>query len=76
MSRLDRAFISSPSSLILKLNIGCSVVGTPEESFANGESDHAPLALCFGRCFRPLPRICPSLVGFANIPISSIILIL
>ena len=52
LGRLDRAFISSPSSLVLNLKIGCSVVGEPEESFVNGERDHAPLAVCFGRCFR------------------------
>ena len=28
-------------------------MGTPEETFANGDSDHAPIALAFGRCFRP-----------------------
>jgi len=49
LSKLDRAFISCPSSQTLKLNIQCSVVGKPEECFSNYESDHAPLALCFGR---------------------------
>lgn len=53
VSRLDRAFVACPISLLLKLNFGCSVVGTPEEIFANGDSDHAPVAICFGRCFRP-----------------------
>ena len=53
VSRLDRAFIACPISLLLKLSIGCCVVGTPEEIFANGDTDHAPVALCSGRCFRP-----------------------
>ena len=53
LSRLDRAFISCPNSLTLKLNIGWSVVGKPEECFANFESDHAPLAVGFGRPSRP-----------------------
>ena len=53
LSRLGTAFISCPSSLILKLNIGCSVVGKPEECFANYESDHAPIAVSFGRPSRP-----------------------
>ena len=53
LSRFDRAFISSPSSVSLKLNIGCSVLGISEETFVKGESDHAPLAVCFGKCFRP-----------------------
>ena len=53
LSRLDRAFIACPNSLTLKLNIGCSVVGKPEECFAHFESDHAPLAVGFGRPSRP-----------------------
>ena len=52
VSRLDRAFIACPISLVLELYTGCPVVGTPEETCANGISDHAPLALRFG-VFRP-----------------------
>ena len=53
LSSLDRAFISCPSCLTLKLNIGCSVVGKTEECLAHFESDHAPLAVGFGRTYRP-----------------------
>ena len=81
LSKLDRAFISCPSSLTLKLNIQCSVVGKPEECFANFESDHAPLALCFGRPLRlkigelPIPRwICkhPNFKYHLNLLIDSV----
>ena len=81
LSKLDRAFISCPSSLTLKLNIQCSVVGKPEECFANFESDHAPLALCFGRPLRlkigelPIPRwICkhPNFKYHFNLLIDSV----
>ena len=47
-NRIDRAFVSCPSSLLLKLNVLHSVVGYPEQSFADRESDHAPIALSFG----------------------------
>jgi hypothetical protein len=81
LSKLDRAFISCPSSFTLKLNIQCSVVGKPEECFANFESDHAPLALCFGRPIRlkigelPIPRwICkhPNFKYHLNLLIDSV----
>ena len=52
-SRIDRAFVATSPSLLLKLQVFCSVIGTPEECFSNGESDHAPVALGFGRCFHP-----------------------
>ena len=48
-NKLDRAFVPCPSSMLLKLSVSHSVVGTPEQVFAAGESDHAPISLCFGR---------------------------
>ena len=48
-NKLDRAFVSCPSSLLLKLAVSHTVVGTPEQTFSVGESDHAPISLCFGR---------------------------
>ena len=39
VSRIDRAFVACPSSLLLKLRVFCSVVGTPEETFSCGHSD-------------------------------------
>ena len=61
-NKLDRAFVACPSSLLLKLSVTHSVVGTPEQTFANGESDHAPIAIGFGRQSKatvaspPIPR--------------------
>ena len=61
-NRLDRAFVSCPSSLLLKLNVSHNVVGTPEQVISAGESDHAPISLCFGRQIKtsvaesPIPR--------------------
>ena len=51
-NRLDRAFSACPKSLLLKLNVSFSVIGTPEAVFARGESDHAPTALSFGKRVR------------------------
>ena len=48
-NRLDRAFSACPKSLLLKLNVSHSVIGSPEAVFSRGESDHAPTALCFGK---------------------------
>ena len=51
-----------PTSLLLKLNVSYSVISTPEEVLARGESDHAPTALGLGRSARtviadpPVPR--------------------
>ena len=59
---LDRAFVSCPSSILLKLSVTRSVIGTPEQVFADGESDHAPGALGFGGHIKakvaesPIPR--------------------
>ena len=61
-NKLDRAFVPCPSSMLLKLSVNHSVVGNPEQSFADGESDHAPIALSFGRYTKstiadpPVPR--------------------
>ena len=61
-NRLDRAFVSCPKSLLLKLNVSHSVISNPESVFARGESDHAPTAVSFGRSVRsvasdpPIPR--------------------
>ena len=51
-NRLDRAFSACPKSLLLKLNVSHSVIGTPAAVFARGESDHAPTALSFGKSVR------------------------
>ena len=61
-NKLDRAFVPYPSSMLLKLSVTLSVIGTPEQVSADGESDHAPVALGFGRHIKakvaesPFPR--------------------
>ena len=61
-TKLDRAFVLCPSSMLLKPSVTHSVVGTPEQVFAEGESDHAPVALGLGRhsnseiAESPIPR--------------------
>ena len=59
VSKLDRAFLACPSSLLLKLRTFCSVVGTPEETFSSGLSDHAPISLGFGGCVLPTSKTPP-----------------
>ena len=48
-SRIDRAWVFGPSSLLIKLRVMSFVISSPEEYFGEGLSDHAPLILSFGR---------------------------
>ena len=48
-SRIDRAWVFGPSSLLIKLRVMSFVISSPEEYFGEGLSDHAPLILSFGK---------------------------
>ena len=48
-SRIDRAWVCGPSSLLIKLRVMSFVISSPEELFGEGLSDHAPLVLSFGK---------------------------
>ena len=47
-SRIDRAWAFGPSNFLIKLQVRSHVVGTPEEYYGNGLSDHAPLIVSLG----------------------------
>ena len=49
LRRLDRVWSSSPSHLLSKLHVHSEVISSPENLSAEGFSDHAPLALVFGK---------------------------
>ena len=49
LKRLDRVWISSPSHLLSKLHVHSEVISSPENLSSEGISDHAPLALVFGK---------------------------
>ena len=48
-SRIDRAWVCGPSSLLIKLRVMSFVISSPEDLFGEGLSDHAPLVLSFGK---------------------------
>ena len=48
-NRIDRVWIPGPSSLLLRLSIVSHVIGSPEEYYGQGLSDHAPFTISFGR---------------------------
>ena len=47
-SRIDRGWAFGPSDMLIKLNIRSHVVGTPEEYYGAGVSDHAPFIVFLG----------------------------
>ena len=47
-SRIDRAWAFGPSNLLIKIQVRSHVVGTPEEYYGLGLSDHAPLVVSLG----------------------------
>ena len=47
-SRIDRCWAFGPSNLLIKLQVRSHVVGTPEEYYGNGLSDHAPVVVSLG----------------------------
>jgi len=46
-SRIDRGWVLCPSSLLVKLRVMSYVVDTPEQCYAEGLSDHAPVVFSF-----------------------------
>jgi hypothetical protein len=50
-SRIDRSWIAGPSDMLVKLSVRAHVLGTPEEYYGGGSSDHAPYIVSFG--FKP-----------------------
>jgi len=48
-SRIDRAWVTCPSSLLTKIQSSSFVISSPEVMYGEGLSDHAPFVVSFGK---------------------------
>lgn len=60
-TRIDRGFFACPGSLLLRLDVSSTVVGTPEGCDSKGLSDHAPVDIVICDKYNSPSSSCPSI---------------